>query len=415
MSNLNSIATVNIQLKTGAALGESFDYVCLVGPHPAHIEDWTESTTYSIGDVVYAGTHVYECTTAGTSGSVAPTGTGDEIEDGTVVWKYVQEFPADVGVYSSLSAIEDAGWVTAGEFADPIGIAARVAFSQNPKPDKIYIAIRKSASGTDEDIALTLARAARTPGWYALCPAGIPESAYSDIAAWVEAQEKLFVYSYVGASDPVTASNYRSVSYYGKVTSAQAESEVPVENKYLGVAAAVKCLSYQSGSETWAFKGLAGVTPSELTDSEIATLEASNVNYFEAVAGLNVTRNGKVKAGEWIDVIRFRDWLTNDMRVRVANVLLLNSKVPYTTAGISLIKSAMIASLSAGQTNGGIMGTEYGDDGTTRYGYIVSVPNAASVPVSERAARILNNCKFEAYLAGAIHLVKITGSLTYIG
>ena len=37
----------------------------------------------------------------------------------------------DVGVYSSITEVEDAGFVTSGVGADPVGVAARVAFSQS--------------------------------------------------------------------------------------------------------------------------------------------------------------------------------------------------------------------------------------------------------------------------------------------
>ena len=183
----------------------------------------------------------------------------------------------------------------------------------------------------------------------------------------------------------------------------------------MSVGMAVKCLSYQSGSETWAFKALGGLTPSDFSDTFIANLETNNINYYERLAGQNVTRLGKVKAGEWIDVIRFRDWLENDMRVRVATVLFSNPKIPYTDSGIALIRTAMVASLMQGQQNGGISETTIAEDGSLIPGFEVSVPAAASISAADKAARVLNNCKFEAYLSGAIHAVKIAGYLSYLG
>ena len=38
----------------------------------------------------------------------------------------------DVGVYASLTEVEDAGFVSTGDNADPVGVPARVAFSQSP-------------------------------------------------------------------------------------------------------------------------------------------------------------------------------------------------------------------------------------------------------------------------------------------
>lgn len=52
---------------------------------------WQASTAYTVGTTVKSGGNVYKCTTAGTSGTTAPTGTGSSITDGTVVWAY--QFP----------------------------------------------------------------------------------------------------------------------------------------------------------------------------------------------------------------------------------------------------------------------------------------------------------------------------------
>ena len=426
MSNLNSVVNVSIQLQTGAALGESFDYICLVGPLPSAWSAWAYESTYTLGQMVYNGTHVYRCATAGSALSeTGPTGTGTGIVDGEAtggatpaVWDYVKEVPPDVGIYNALTDVADAGWETVGAEADPVGMAAAVAFSQSPKPDKIYIACQKWTGSALETIGMTLNRAKEFGGWYVVCPAlggDNPEQYYETIATWTEANTLLFGYTFTGDVDPVGDGYYRSFGFDGKIKDTAAEYETPDSNKYLAVGAAVKCLSYQSGSETWAFKSLGGLTPSDFSATHIAVLEAANINYYESLAGLNVTRLGKVKAGEWIDVIRFRDWLENDMRVRVANVLLSNPKIPYTDSGIALIRTAMVSSLMQGQQNGGISETTIATDGTLIPGYAVSVPSAASISAADKAARVLNNCRFEAYLSGAIHAVKIIGYLSYLG
>lgn len=61
----------------------------------------------------------------------------------------------DVGVYASLEEVEDAGFVSTGDGADPVGVAARVAFSQSPRPTQVYIAVQKlsvEAQGAAETI-----------------------------------------------------------------------------------------------------------------------------------------------------------------------------------------------------------------------------------------------------------------------
>ena len=142
-------------------------------------------------------------------------------------------------------------------------------------------------------------------------------------------------------------------------------------------------------------------------------LSDANLNYFITVGNKNISMNGKVIGDEWADVIRFRDWLKNDMQVRVVNLFITRPKVPFTDSGIGLVQNQMLASLKAGQDVGGIAEEEFDEDGNSIPGYTTSVPLAASLTASQRASRKLINCKFKARLAGAIHVAELTGSLVY--
>ena len=273
-----------------------------------------------------------------------------------------------------------------------------------------------------ESAVLAIQRAIATSGWYVVCTAGVDPAEYEEIAAYIETQEKMFCYTEMGffgagkdGSDAPTVGNvyYRTKGIYGRVTSDQPDEEVPAANLYMNVALVAKWLYYQSGSETTAFKALASVYPSELTTTEMKALAGANLDYFITVGSKNISMNGKVLAGEWADVIRFRDWLKNDMQVRVVNLFIVNPKVPYTDSGIALVQNQMLASLKSGQDVGGIAEDEFDEDGNTIPGYQTSVPLAASLSASQRASRKLINCKFKARLAGAIHFAEITGSLTY--
>lgn len=278
---------------------------------------------------------------------------------------------------------------------------------------------------TDEELeepAVTIDRALGMTGWYVLCTAGVDPSLYEDIAAYIEAQEKMFCYTEMnffsagedGENKPSVGTVYfRTMGVYGRETTDQADEDVPEANWYMNVAMAAKWLNYSSGSETAAFKVLAGVYPSELTSTEMRALADANLNYFITVGNKNITMNGKVVGDEWADIIRFRDWLKNDMQVRVVNLFITRPKVPYTDSGISLVQNQMIASLKAGQDAGGIAEEEFDEDGNSIPGYTTSVPLAASLSASEKASRKLTKCTFKARLAGAIHFAELTGSLTY--
>ena len=474
----------------------------------------------------------------------------------------------DVGVYASLEEDEDAGFVSTGDGADPVGVAARVAFSQSPRPTQVYIAVQKpseeaqgaaetikeaneivnetisaagnvtgctitfnedarrlhivlegpisgvnntelvekltakgytvsvdgavitgledlsklpifaeiaamekgsedinlvvsveregalpvsygvtvsypdtkknrtmaldNASAEDEPIdspdkvleapATTIARALEMSGWYVLCTAGVDPALYEEIAAYIETQEKMFCYTEMaffgagedGENKPSVGNVYfRSMGIYGRESTKQADEDVPDANWYMNVAWVAKWLNYESGSETAAFKVLASVYPSSLTSTEMKALAEANLNYFITVGNKNISMNGKVVGDEWADIIRFRDWLKNDMQVRVVNLFIVNPKIPYTDSGIALVQNQMLASLKAGQDVGGIAEDEFDEDGNTIPGYQTSVPLSATISASDKASRRLTGCKFKARLAGAIHFAELTGSLTY--
>lgn len=314
-----------------------------------------------------------------------------------------------VGVFSSLDEVTGTGYIAIGESADIVGVAARIAFSQSPRPTQVYIATME-ADGTVADV---LERAAAMDGWYVICPVGLTEAQLKEVMEWTEAHEKVCAFTCLDTDADYGTIYYRSFGIFGKETYSQGIDDVPAANKCMAVGWVAKTLHYHAGSETWAHKQIAGVNPSELTSTEIAALEEKNISYFITTAGKNITYIGKVLAGEWIDVIRFRDWLKNDMQVRVANIFIVNPKVPYTDPGIALVENKMLESLKSGVNYGGIAPDEYDENGDVIPGFKTSVPLAASLSDTQRASRKLIDCKFAARIAGAIHVVDINGSLTY--
>lgn len=314
----------------------------------------------------------------------------------------------DIDKYSGLDEIEAKGWSTDSN----IYKAAKVAFMQNPKPEYIYIGIRKSVSGVIEDVESSVKRAVQTSGWYGLAVVDYEESEYSEIASYIETTEKIFAFSPDSMENPLDTTEYlRTFAIYPKVS--PSGSVVTSENNnYIHIAWMIKCFNYNPGQETWAYKTLIGITASELSTSQINTLEENGINYYITCANKNITMNGKTVGGEWIDVIRFRDWLKNELQIAIFNLFIKNPKVPYTSAGINLVENAMDQVLKSGQAAGGISETEFDEDENEVPGYTITVPNAASLTESQRASRILEGCSFEARLAGAIHIVKMTGNLT---
>lgn len=295
--------------------------------------------------------------------------------------------------------------------------AASVAFSQSPMPSELLFCVRKKSTDVYENITDTLTRALNEASFYGIHITEFKaKEDVEKVVKWTEANEKLFVFEYADDSNcPVTNFNYyRSVGFYSGDADDYEEESQPDVNKYAGLAWMAKCFGYDPGSESWHLKVLSGVVPSKLSTEQKKTLEEKHINTFRRYAGSNVTFGGYVLAGEWIDVIRFRDWLKSEIQTRVLNVIKVNKKVPYTDAGIGLVEGAMEAALKAGQDIGGIAPTEYDDDENVIPGYQVVVPRASSLTEEERKSRKLSGCYWSARLAGAIHIVdEIHGYLTF--
>ena len=323
-----------------------------------------------------------------------------------------------VTAISKADELLDYGYTT----DDAAYVAATVAFSQSPAPSELLICIRQKNEGegitTYEDIATTLGRANDEAAFYSVHITEFKDAA--DVTAaisWIETNEKMFAFEYTDYDAcPVTKFSYfRSFGLYTGNADGYATEEQPEENQYAALAWMAKCFGYNPGTETWNLKELATIVPSKLSAEQKKKLSEDHINVFLRYAGSNCTIGGYTLAGEWIDVIRFRDWIKAEMQNRVFNVLKVNRKVPFTDGGIGLIEGAMEATLKEGQNIGGIAQTEYDENGNPIPGYMVYVPKASSMTDEERKSRKMTGCHYTARLAGAIHAVEIEGFLTFSG
>jgi hypothetical protein len=251
--------------------------------------------------------------------------------------------------------------------------------------------------------------------WYGF---GITSRVSADIIAaadWTESKIKLFGYSTAeaGAKDNSsttdTMSKLRDGNYFR--TFGFYHGAAATDYPELGVM--TKCFAINPGGDDWANRQLGGIIVDKLNETEYLAVTAKNGNTFEPLRNVSITQNGKVAAGEWIDTIRFRDWLQEEMQVRIFSLLVNNNKVPYTDGGIAQVENAMRGALLQGQDRGGIAPTEFFEDGTANPGFVVSVPLSSNISSNDKANRVLNDMNFTARLAGAIHVVNVSGSLTY--
>ncbi len=244
--------------------------------------------------------------------------------------------------------------------------------------------------------------------WYGLISTSRDVATVKAIAIWVETRIKLFgtasndpnIIDVAAGTDTTSIAAYLNQYGYARtfvLYHQDAGLDFP-EAAWFG-----RVLPLDPGSETWKFKTLAGVSYSNLTTTQSNNVLNKKANTYEFVAGVGMTANGTVAAGEYIDVIRGIDWLTARIQEFVFSVLVQNPKVPYTDAGITVIQSEVMRALSLGVSNQFLT-----DDPAP----IVTVPKAADVAPADKAARILRNVKFQATLASAIHAVVVRGTVS---
>lgn len=447
MANIDRIVNVQISLNTNGVSKEGFSTMLVVGTHANNLNRVTTYTNINdlINDGFSTDDPIYRAVSAAFSQTPRPrqvkvgrrqveevnlsvNNVKDNTDytitvsskdtDGTVdeeAYKYNSQTSATatkiIEGLQALMASDTA--VTATASGEKLQLTAK-----SGKSFAIKISSNLSAELTEptEEIADTMsAIMASDSDFYGIVLASRDKDDIMAMAEWVETQIKLFGTSTAeqGAKDSETDTDllsmlkaknyYRTFAFYHELAN----------NEYLEAGIMARCFAIEPGGENWANKVLSGLTADTLTETEYLAVSGKNGNTFETFRNKSITQNGKVAGDEWIDVIRFRDWLQEEITINVFNLLINSDKVPYTDAGIALIENQIRQALLLGQRRGGIAPTEYDEDNNENLGFSIEMPLAANIPANTKAQRLLEDVKFTARLAGAINVVEITGSFTY--
>lgn len=160
-------------------------------------------------------------------------------------------------------------------------------------------------------------------------------------------------------------------------------------------------------SVTWKFKVPQGITMPAITSAQREALEEANVNFLTEEYKKQYVKNGVCCDGEFIDNQLGADYIASYMREELYSVLLENAKVPYTDAGFALVAGAVFATLNRATDLGIIARDPESDAGV----FSVVVPKRADATDEEARARQMPDITWEALLEGAVHRVKVVGTL----
>lgn len=263
------------------------------------------------------------------------------------------------------------------------------------------------ADGTASAITVTVTGGASQPGSTIDYDDTGVVAAWKEAAAWCETEKKIYFYSSSEADILTSATtdiatfmkgqNYdRTVSIYHTNSNFE-QTPAWMEAGWPGEA-----LPYDPGDQTWAYKTIAGIASYSLTSSERTNALGKNANIYTETAGVDITEQGKVASGEWIDIIRGLDWLESRLQEDVFAALVNVRKIPYTDGGVTAIAGIVEAVLNeaAGQ---GIL---------VKDSIVVTAPKVADIASADKINRLLPDIDFTATLQGAIQTVEINGVVT---
>lgn len=304
-------------------------------------------------------------------------------------------------IQTALIAAINAGTepVTASANVDDIDVTA----DNDGEPFTITVGTRLTVSTPTPNVGIAGDIAAYNqadPDWYALVTVAIDDVTVKQAAATIEALPKSYIVrrndaAIKTASTTDIASVLKALGY-----NRTAVFYLGTADNYADAALLGRMLPEDPGSATYAFKTLPGVVADSLTDAERGYLDGKNVIYYETVAGVSITKNGKMVGGEYIDIMIGIDWLQARMQERIYQQLVTLKKIPFTDAGIAIIENEMKAQLEEAMRKG------------VAASYTTTVPRAADVSSIDKAARLLPDMQFTAVFSGAVHKTEVQGIVT---
>lgn len=261
-----------------------------------------------------------------------------------------------------------------------------------------------------ETFADALAAVDAIADFYGIATYSHLEADILSVATYANSNKKIYGYSTSNTTDKTTA----ITAIMGQLQALSNDRVFGTWDEEAGVAATDATeypeaawfgnrLPSAPGSSTWMFKTLSGISVDSLTNTESTNIRSKNGNTYETIGGVNITREGKMASGEYIDIIRGVDWLESRMEERIYSRFVNLPKIPYTNAGIAVIEAEVRAQIQEAIDAGVIDGEQ---------GFTVTVPRVADVSANDRANRILPAVTFVAKLAGAIHNATVRGTVT---
>jgi hypothetical protein len=235
--------------------------------------------------------------------------------------------------------------------------------------------------------------------WYALHIDTAGKAEILAMAAHIETLFKIFVATTLDADVLTSATD--DVSTTMQALNYERTALTWYERPELGLDAAWAgdMLPRDPGSATWKFKTLIGIAVSVLTEAEMTKLIAKGCNYYVTIAGVDIMTEGVMVGGEYIDVTRGIDFITQRMKENVFGQMAALPKLGFSDDdGIAVVEAQVRGVMSLGVSQ-----KIFSKDPAP----VVTVPLAADIDSVDKANRKLTDVVASGTLEGAIHSTEI--------
>ena len=339
--------------------------------------------------------------------------------DMTMICFLTTDAGSGVKFYSSLADVEEDGYGPTTEAFK----AAVAFFSRSNRPASMAIGIIEE----EEELAEAAARIRqlsieqRKPIYCWTVDATLRDTPEAKaLADWAEAQTAYFS-ACTNDDAALTAGENTSFAAYANSKGYRRTSVIyhdnPSEYPEVSYAACALGVDY-SGADTaltMKFKDLPGISPANLTETQLSTLAAKNCNALVLIGNNSrCVREGVQAADTWFtDALINLDNFVNELQTETFNAFLRsNNKLPYSNAGQAKLVSA-VSRICAKYERNGVFAPRDIEAPGTESGYVLA-PATSVKPLSlytatagMRAERTVPPIEVVCYEAGAIHRVTI--------
>ena len=290
--------------------------------------------------------------------------------------------------YANLTAV----LVDFADTTDTYKMAAQL-FAQTPAPDGIAV-LGDPAALLPADLTALLTANINQDFTVFYCTLAT-DATITALSTWAEANERFYAATTQNKALVKSGIRHALVMYHSIV------------GDYLAEKLVTYMLVRPIGSVVGKFKTLVGTAESVVTDAELATLHANYLGTYIEDMGVLQTTQAQTQSGEYVDVVLGALWIKLEMEAGLRNLALTTGKIPYTNAGIALLKDVAIKVLQDAAVNG-ILLLDTGGNAV----YTISELAREETSVNDRADRVYNGISWTASLAGAIESATISGTLT---